>query len=99
MTDFSTVELFDPEGDVQQRRMGRYLLAYLDADSVQALAVHEELFRDPRGERVAFVALLMAMTAGFIELWEQSADREVIAEAIRASLAARALWDEGENDD
>lgn len=97
MSGAEVARLFDAEGDVQQQRLGRFLIAYLNADSVQAYSICEELALDPRGERVAYGALLMAMASALVERWEQTVDRVVIADGIRAALLNRAAKEGASN--
>jgi hypothetical protein len=84
------LDLFDADGDLQQSRVGRLILAYLDHDSLQATALFEEIQRDERGEYIAVRALVIALVDALVELWEQHATREQIGVAVRLALVVRA---------
>jgi hypothetical protein len=88
-------ELFDPRAPVQQSRVTRLCLSFLDADPMLSAAVHVEVAADSRGPVIAYQALVAALVEGLVGMWVEIAAPADVAALLRSKLAELSADDGG----
>jgi len=82
----------DPLGSqepLQQSRLGRLCLAFLEGDEVLATSVLAEIETDERGTAIAYGGLVTAMAEGLVNHWlNGEVTPAELAQQIRRQLAA-----------
>lgn len=82
--------LYDASGVVQQSRLARFCLSFIEADPLLAAQVSSEMASDPRGEVVAWQALVISLTEALVSSWTEHSEPAVVAAWLRQALAAQA---------